>query len=153
MAEKLMFDDGVLELEINGNGVLRFNPSDQNMYRRVCNLAQELPKLQEQYEAEVEAPEENELEQAAVALGAMHNLDQEIKRRLSEAFGAENDFDALLGGVNLMAYGKNGERVITNLLNALMPYMEDGMKQYRQDAAAAAVAQAKQNRAQRRGKK
>lgn len=153
MAEKLMFDDGVLELEINDNGVLRFNPSDQNMYRRVCALAQELPKLQEQYEAQVEAPGGDELEQAAAVLGRMHDFDREIKLRLSEAFGAENDFDVLLGGVNLMAYGKNGERVVTNFLNALMPYLEEGMKQYRQDAAAAAVAEAKQNRAARRDKK
>lgn len=153
MTEKLMFDDGILELEINGNGVMRFNPSDQNMYQRVCTLAQELPKLQERYEAEVETPEGDELAQAVAVLDRMREFDREVKGRLAEAFGPENDFDRLLGGVNMMAYGRNGERVITNFLNAIMPYLEEGMKQYRQDAAATAVAEAKQNRAARRAKK
>ena len=30
--EKLSFDTGIREYDVNGNGVLRFNPSDPNVY-------------------------------------------------------------------------------------------------------------------------
>ena len=32
--QKLSIDTGVQEFEINGSGVLRFNPSDPNVYNR-----------------------------------------------------------------------------------------------------------------------
>ena len=80
-------------------------------------------------------------------------FDKDIKDRLSHVFGAENDFDALVGGVNLMACGRNGELIVTNLLAALKPYMERGAERHMKDAAAVAVAEARANRAQRRAKK
>ena len=157
MAEKLIFDDGILRLDVNGNGLLCFNPSDFNVYQRFCALVKELPKLEEQYKAEVEqmpedASEGEIIELAGRELDRAKEIDAAIKRKLSGVFGADNDFDRLLGGVNLMAFGSNGERIITNLLNALTPYLEDGVKKHMDDAAAEAVAEAKLNRAQRRAK-
>lgn len=152
MAEKLTLDDGVLELEINENGVLRFNPSDPNVYQRFLTLARELPELESKYTQELESTKEpdNELARAEGALDKMRAFDADIKGRLGEVFGRENDFDALLGGVNLMAVGRNGERVVTNLLRALTPYIEGGIDSYRREQAAAAVETANKNRAQRR---
>ena len=152
MATKLMLDDGVLELDINGRGLLRFNPSDFNLYERFCRLAKELPEIEKQYVAEVEEQGEADgLELAGRELTRAKEIDADIKRRLSDVFGKENDFDRLMGGVNLMAFGKNGERVITNLLNALTPYLTDGINSHMQGAAAKAVAEAKAERAMRGG--
>ena len=152
MATKLMLDDGVLELDINGRGLLRFNPSDFNLYERFCRLAKELPEIEKQYVAEVEEQGEADgLELAGRELARAKEIDADIKRRLSDVFGEANDFDQLMGGVNLMAFGRNGERVITNLLNALTPYLTDGINSHMQGAAAKAVAEAKAERAMRGG--
>lgn len=152
MAEQLRLDDGVLELEINGNGVLRFNPSDPNVYRRFLAVARGLPELEARYARELEEQEKqgDGQTEAEETLKRMQAFDADVKERLSEVFGRENNFDDLLGGVNLMAVGNNGERVVTNLLNALAPYLERGLERYRQGQAAEAVAEAKKNRAQRR---
>jgi hypothetical protein len=147
-----MLDDGVLELDINGRGLLRFNPSDFNLYERFCRLAKELPEIEKQYVAEVEEQSEADgLELAGRELTRAKEIDADIKRRLSDVFGKENDFDQLMGGVNLMAFGRNGERVITNLLNAITPYLTDGINSHMQGAAAKAVAEAKAERAMRGG--
>lgn len=151
MATKLILDDGVLELEINDNGILRFNPSDFNLYQRFCALVKGLPEIEKQYIKEVEAPSENasKLELAGRELDRAKKIDAEVKARLSNVFGPQNDFDQLMGGVNLMAFGRNGERVITNLLNALHPYLEDGVNKHMKGAAAKAVAEAKAAREMR----
>lgn len=147
----LQFDDGLLRLDINGNGLLTFNPSDFNVYQRFFQLLKELPELEKWYAAEVETPveepgEEEKLRLAGQELDRAQNMDREIKDRLGAVFGPGNDFDALLGGVNVMAVGNNGERVITNLLNVLAPYIEEGAERHRQNAAQAA----KLNRERRR---
>lgn len=147
--EKLTLDDGVIELEINENGLLRFNPSDPNVYQRFLALARELPGMEAQYQEQAEGVPGDELEQAGAALDQMKALDADLKARLSEVFGGENDFDRLLGGVNLMAPGRNGQRIVANLLTALTPYLEAGIQRYRKSAAAAAVAEAEQSRARR----
>ena len=40
--EKLIFDSGVKEYQINDNGVLRFNPSDPNVYSRFMNATEKI---------------------------------------------------------------------------------------------------------------
>lgn len=154
MAEKLKFDDGVKRLDVNGNGLLCFNPSDPNVYQRLCTLLRELPELEKQYHVQVEMPDGEISDAEVIALGGeilgrAREIDAGIKKKLAWVFGPENDFDKLLDGVNLMAFGGNGERVITNFVNAIKPYLEDGLRQHRQGAAAEAVAAAKKNRAKR----
>ncbi len=125
MAEKLNFDDGIKEYEVNGRELLRFNPSDPNVYNRFCELYEELSKLEESYEAELKRLEaettDDDVESSGKALKLMHDID--------------------------------GERIVTNLLAALQPIIEDGIRQHQSDAAAEAVAAAKLNREQRRAKK
>lgn len=160
MAEKLKFDDGIIELEINDNGLLRFNPADLNVYQRLCELLRELPELEKKYAAEVEAsgvqpsnPDELSPSEVVELVGEdldnAKEIDAEVKKKLAWAFGPGNDFDQLLGGVNVMSPGRNGERTITNFLYAVKPYFEDGMKRHMQDAAANAVGEAKKKRAKR----
>lgn len=148
MNNKLNIDDGVLRLEINGNGVLAFNPSDPNVYHRFMSLAHDLPKLQAEYQKREASGATDEMSAASEALSTLHEMDVDLKKRLSEVFGKENDFDVLLGGASLMAFGANGERVITNLLNALHPYMEEGLKRHMNAKAKDAVAQAERRRAE-----
>lgn len=148
----LQFDDGLIRLDINGNGLLTFNPSDFNVYQRFFQLVKELPELEKRYAAEVESSgeetpgEEESFRLAGRELDRAQKLDREIKDKLGAVFGPGNDFDALMGGVNVMAVGNNGERVVTNLLNALAPCIEEGAERHRQNA----VQEAKLNREQRR---
>lgn len=144
---KLNIDDGVIRLNINDNGVLCFNPGDFNLYNRFLELVQELPEIEKRYLNAHEAQEADadEISTARRELGSAREIDSEVKKRLGDVFGGA-DFDKLLGGVNCMACGSNGEMVITNLLNALKPYLENGVKQHAERVAE----KAKRNREQRR---
>lgn len=149
--QKLFVDDGLIRLDINGNGILAFNPSDFNVYERFYALTTELAELEKKYIADVEElPEGTDQRLAVVVAGRelskAREIDREVKAKLSAAFGGNNDFDQLLGGVNVMAYGSNGERIITNLLNAIVPYIEEGVKKHTQTE----VEEAKRNREARR---
>lgn len=126
---KITIDTGVKEYEINENGVLRFNPSDPNLYKRFMSLSSDVGVMEEEVK---NADETN-------ALDIMEKYDRRIKEKLSYVFGAGNDFDKLLGGVNVMAVSGTGELVITNVLNALRPLIEDGIKEYAKATAAKAV--------------
>lgn len=150
--EKLVFDSGVKEYRINGEGVLRFNPSDPNLYARFLDALDKVKALEQELIGKAQELEasENQEQNGAVVLRLMQDADRQIKRVLTEVFGAGNDFDQVLGGVNLLAVAGNGERVITNFLAALQPVMVAGAESYSKQQADAAVAQAKLNRAQRR---
>ena len=65
--------------------------------------------------------------------------------------GAENDFDAVLGGVNLAGVATNGKRVVQNLLEALTPILQQGAQRHLDARADAAVAEADAARAARGG--
>ena len=88
----------------------------------------------------------------AAVLGLLAEADKQTKALLAGVF-AGNDFDQLLEGVNLMAVAGNGERVITNLLAALQPIIQQGAKRFYDQKAGEAVAAAKANRQQRRADK
>jgi len=121
---KLNIDTGVEEFEINGGeaaggGVLRFNPSDPNVYNRffeardrLIEMDQEIGERQQALRDETASDEDK----AAAFLKVLREYDVKIKSLLSEVFGPENDFDRILGGVNLAAAAPNGERVVTTLL-------------------------------------
>ena len=135
MAEKLIFDTGIKEFDVNGNGLLRFNPSDPNLYNRFMSVHSEIEAI----ESDIQQRRTEELTSEAV-LEMMADYDRRVKEKLSYVFGPENDFDKLLGGVNLMAMTTSGNLVVTNLLNAIYPIIEDGVKQYAKMEAAREVA-------------
>lgn len=151
---KLTFDDGRVRLDVNGNGTLVFNPSDFNVYERFYALVRELPELEKRYASEVERTDESVRDPQAAAVELVgreliraKEIDGLVKSRLSHAFGAENDFETLLGGVNIMAFGSNGERIITNFMNAILPYIENGLAKHTGDEVRAALANREQRRA------
>lgn len=151
--QKLNFDTGVKEYAINGNGVLRFNPGDPNVYARFMDAMEKIRELEEKLVSQAKALEGNEDREAsgAAVLRLLAQADREIKDVLTQVFGQENDFDKLLGGVNLLAVAGNGQRVISNLLEALQPIMVAGAESCARQQVDGAVEQARLNRAQRRG--
>lgn len=155
--EKLTFDTGIREFQINGGEILRFNPSDPNLYHRFFTASQKIEELAAEYEKKRPSDpaelDENGFPTAGELLTVMRDYDFHAKRLLSEVFGTENDFDRILGGVNLLAVAVNGEYVITNFLNAMTPIIQEGAERYAKAKSDAAVAQAKQNREQRRALK
>lgn len=140
---KITFDSGVQSYKINGCGVLRFNPSDPNVYARFMEAVDRI-RLVEEDLLEKSKNQENAGEKA---LALLHYADQQMKKTLSWVFGPENDFDQLLGGVNLLAVASNGERVVTNLFAALQPILLAGAESVAQQKAQAAVIKANARRA------
>lgn len=119
--EKLIFDGGLREYEL-GRGVLRFNPLDPNVYERFAEATKKLVDLEADMVKDAQAAENNGL----TALRKLREADKKAKDILNYVFGGDNDFDYMLSGVNVMAVASNGERVITNLLEALTPILEKG---------------------------
>lgn len=153
--EKLVFDSGVKEYKINNNGILRFNPSDPNVYARFMDALDKIRSVEERLVSSAKELEQmaDQQESGAAVLRLMRDADRDTKTILSEVFGADNDFEKILGGVNMLAVAGNGERVITNLLAALQPIMVAGAESCAKQQTGAAVAEAKRNRAQRRAAK
>lgn len=144
--EQLIFDSGVKEYQLPG-GVLRFNPSDPNVYNRFMKCLDKIKAVEQQMAAKAKVVSDQGGDDIAEkSLAVMRETDVKFKAILNEVFGHGNDFDQLLDGVNLMAVATNGERVIANLLNALQPIMENGAKTY----VNTEVSTAKLNREQRR---
>lgn len=139
---ELNIDTGVEEFSVNGRGVLRFNPADPNLYHRFFAAGKTL----ERYDAELTAAlgqlGGDEQQRAAAGLALLQDYDGRIKRLLGEIFGAGNDFDAILNGVNLAGVGANGRRVVQNLLEALTPILREGAERRLHAAADAAEAAA-----------
>ncbi len=143
--EKLIFDNGMQEYQINDNGVLRFNPSDPNVYARFLEAMDKIRSVEDKLVSKAKEMEKTESQErnGAAVLKIMAEADRETKKILTEVFGEGNDFDKLLGGVNLLAVAGNGERVITNFLVAIQPIMIAGAEKYAKQQADKAVAEAK----------
>ena len=157
MAIKLNIDTGVKEYEINGGpenggGMLRFNPSDPNVYERFLQAQDKVKTIEDELVQAGHALPEDAGEETAgqLVVGLMAKADREVKEVLGWVFGPQNDFDVMLGGVNIMAVAANGERVVTNLFAALLPIVQAGAEACAGKEAKKAVAKAKANRAQRR---
>ena len=141
--EKIAFDSGIKSYKINGSGVLRFNPSDPNVYARFLEAADQLQSMEERL-----AEEAKTIEAAGGAgmVQLLNRADKDMKGILNWVFGQENDFDSLLGGVNLLAMAENGQRVITNLLGALQPVLVAGAQRCAQEKVDSALQQAQARR-------
>ena len=40
--EKISFDSGIRQFQLNGKGILRFNPSDPNLYERFTQAGEKI---------------------------------------------------------------------------------------------------------------
>ena len=156
MGIKINFDSGIKEYDVNGS-TLRMNPSDPNLYARFFEAQDRLEAIEAELvergktirQPAEGAPQEETIESGRQIIMLMKDADGKVKALLNAVFPG-NDFDEILAGVNTMAVGDNGERVITNLFNALVPIIEEGARAYAEDKGNAAVLTAKANRAQRR---
>ena len=148
--QSLTIDTGMKEYLINNRAVLRFNPSDPNLYHRFFAAAPKLDALDAELTEQLKTlPEADDTARAERGLALLTDYDHRIKVLLTEIFGGENDFDKVLEGVNLAGTGANGKRVAQNLLDALTLILQDGAAQHLQTAAANARAQADAARAAR----
>lgn len=151
--EKLIFDTGMKSFTVNDGGVLRFNPSDPNVYARFVEAAAKIQAVEDDMVKKAQSIKAEGEEAGEAALKLMKEADQEMKKILGWVFGEINDFEKIFAGVNLMAVGENGERVITNFISALLPIMQTGAQKCANEQIGGAVQTAKLNRAQRRAKK
>lgn len=120
--EKIQFDSGVRAYRINGSGILRFNPGDPNLYVRFLEAVEKLKGVEAELMTQAQAAQGEEI------VKLMSRADEKMKGILNWVFGPDNDFHALLNGVNLLAVADNGERVVTNLFAALEPVLVAGAK-------------------------
>ena len=116
--EKLTFDTGVRSYKV-GAGVLKFNPTDPNVYARFLETLDSLSAM----EAELTNTSGKD------AITALAQADKTIKEKLSWVFGGGNDLEAIFSGVSLLAVGTNGERLIANFLAAIEPILSQGARQ------------------------
>lgn len=136
--EKLNLDLGIRSYRL-GDGVLRFNPADPNLYERFLQAAQNIAALEQ------ELTEQGDLSGEAL-IGLLGKLDKQVKQELNAVFGGENDFETCLRGINVLAVGSNGERIITNLFAALEPILTQGAKLCADSSAAKALKDRKERR-------
>lgn len=141
--EKIQFDSGVKSYRLNGGSLLRFNPGDPNVYARFLEAAEKFAKVEQEMTEQARQIEGND---GAAVVQLLQEADKQMKQILSWVFGAENDFDKILGGINLLAVADNGERVVTNLLSALQPILVEGAERCAKEKTDAAVAKAKARR-------
>lgn len=139
----LKLDLGIKEYRLTENGVLRFNPSDPNVYARFLDAETDIRSVEQEAADKANAETDNI---GGAAIRIMAEADGKIKDILNRIFGHNNNFHAILEGVNVLAVGSNGNRIISNLLEALTPILEQGAK----DFADGKIAEAKLNREQRR---
>ena len=134
--ENIQFDSGIRSYRMNGDGVLRFNPGDPNVYARFLESVEKLKAVEETLISQAETEKDRHL------VDLMAEADRQMKEILSWVFGGGNDFGAILKGVNLLAVADNGERVVTNLFAALEPVLVEGAKRCAGELAAKAKAEA-----------
>lgn len=140
--EKIQFDSGIREYKLNGAGILRFNPGDPNLYARFMEAVERIREMEKKLASQAKTDDSS-----TGVLKLLQDADREMKQTLGWVFGPGNDFDKILGGVNLLAIGANGERVITNLFAALQPILLAGAENCANEQTAAAVQKAKARRA------
>lgn len=143
--KKIQFDSGIQAFQLGSGGVLRFNPCDPNVYARFLEAAGKIKALEEDLTAKAKGLEGQDCGSAALEL--LTDADKKIKQILAWVFGGDNDMDKALGGVNLLAVAGNGERVVTNLFQALQPVLVAGAESCAREKTEAAVAKAKARRA------
>lgn len=126
--EKISFDTGVKEYEINGSAILRFNPSDPNVYARFLDAIPRIQALGSEYLDQAKSGE-NQTSPAEICIKAMQEVDSKAKDILNEVFGCGNDFHKIFAGVNVVALRLDGKtRVIDGFFEAMRPIMEGGIK-------------------------
>lgn len=132
--KQIAFDNGIEEFQLQGGGVLQFNPGDPNLYARFLEAEAELQTLEKEFSDQMEGLTGTQRAETIVKLTAQ--TDQKVKALLNRVFGGDNDFDKALGGVNLLAVTADGERVAAKLLGALEAILTEGAARFAAEKAA-----------------
>ena len=131
--EQLTIDTGLREYAVNGGpehggGVLRFNPSDPNVYSRFCALQNQLQELEQQVQAQ--SPTGTD------AIQLLAQADQRAKGLLAEVFGAMDIpyfidakkpllfhplFELVRAALECWAYHPKYEHILRFVKNPLLP--------------------------------
>ncbi len=145
--EKLNISVGIKRYElVEGGALLSFNPGDPNVYARYMEMIPQIQAVEREMAQKANSVDVNAEDAGEKTLSIMRETDRKMKDILNQIFGAENNFDEILMGVNLMAVTEGGNRVINNVLDALTPIMNAGAK----SCVETEVKAAKLNREQRR---
>ena len=142
--EQIRFDSGMKKYRINKNGVLEFNPSDPNVFARFLAAAEKIKGIEAELAAQAASISPETAGEDTLRL--MAEADKKMKALLGEIFGGQNDFDAILQGVNLLAVAENGQRVVTNLFSALEPVLVAGAEACAREAKTQEVQKARARR-------
>ena len=129
----IALDTGIEEFQLQGGGVLRFNPGDPNLYARFLDAEAELQTLEAEFSQQLEGLTGTQRAETMIRLTA--ETDQKVKALLNRVFGGDNDFDKALGGVNLLAATADGQRVCAKLLGALEQILTQGAARFAADKA------------------
>ena len=122
--EKLTFDTGMKSYRINGGGVLRFNPADPNVYSRFLEARPALDAVGKQFRKKAKSAADGQ-----AVLKLLTEADGQLKAVLETVFPG-NDFNAALGGANLLALGSDGKTLAQALLSALEEALSQGVKRF-----------------------
>ena len=78
----MSIDTGVQEFEINGSGVLRYNPSDPNVYNRFTEMLEKVQAVENELMAKAgQLPKEDN---GVAALALLADADRKTKAALQE---------------------------------------------------------------------
>lgn len=136
--EKLTFDTGVREYDINGTATLRMNPTDPNLYARLVDAVDEIAEMESEYLGKAKQPDSDSgMSAGALAVRLLQDADQRAKAILNRAFGNRNDFEQIFDGVNIVAKRKAGGRVLDAFLEVIMPIIQEGVQDFIKDDEAA----------------
>jgi hypothetical protein len=80
--KQLVFDDGIVEFNVNGKAKIRINPTDAKFVRRLYGAFEEMDKRQEGYKARIEKMANNQ-EVFAIA----DDVDAEVRELIDGIFG------------------------------------------------------------------
>lgn len=135
--ETISFDTGVRAYGLPG-GVLRFNPSDPQLIDRYLHCGERIGAIGSRLTAG----------EGTTAVQLMAEADGQLREILTWVFGPENDFRTILGGINLLSLGENGQYLIVNLLTALEPILAEGAARCIQTTTQQALAARQERQAQ-----
>ena len=81
--ENIQFDSGIRTYRINGEGVLRFNPGDPNVYARFLEAVDKLKAAEEELTRQAESAKETQI------VELMTQADRKMKEILDWVFGGD----------------------------------------------------------------
>lgn len=133
--EALKFDDGVINLEVNGTGrIFSFNPTNSKLYEGFYELLNETPKKLNEVADKAKALADTKLseeEKQVAEIKLYADMDTILREGFDNAFGAGKS-DALFGEQSVCSFGSNGEFIFYNALMALLPFFEKEAKKRKQ---------------------